>query len=111
MRGSDIDTDIRDAAVHRATRHWGERRPALDHSCGACDQSAVRQMPRVPLLPRRGLRLEGRIARRDPLQIDTAHLVPVRVLHHLYLKTHADDPAFPERPCPEKILALPTNMP
>src|SRR3954447_22146410 len=75
--GSDVDAVLDHAAVDAAIRHRRDGDEAGDAAVHDRDEPVRSEMPLVPALPRRHLRLERRVARRDPLRVDPSDLRPV----------------------------------
>jgi hypothetical protein len=70
-----------DARVAGASGRGRQRRPAEDLAAFDDDDAVVHEPAAIELLPGRSLRLEGRIARRDPLGVDPLDRGPVRLGH------------------------------
>ena len=74
----DVDALLADAAVDGAARVRNDRDPAGDLPVEFGYEPVLRQVPVVPVLPGRHLRLEGGVARRDALRKDRGDRGPVR---------------------------------
>src|SRR5262249_7125136 len=70
------------------TRHRAQGAPAEDAAVLPGDQPALRQMASVPLLPGRGLGLEGRLAGGDAFQVDGADRLPVGRMEFVDKEAH-----------------------
>src|SRR5262249_20264162 len=75
-RRSDVDADLADAAVAAPAGDVRQRRPADDGAVALADEPQL-GMRRIPRLPVRRLRLEGRVPFADALRVDRADDRPV----------------------------------
>jgi len=74
----DVQAHFGDSSVHRPRRHVPQRGPSGHRVCVVARDNATRlKMRRVPRIPRRRLRLKGRLAGRDPGFVDVANGRPI----------------------------------
>jgi hypothetical protein len=73
----DVGAHLGDARVARPLRHGAQRHPAHDASRIVRDEPRKRVVPRVPLLSRRQLRLEGGLPSCDAFDVARSHGRPV----------------------------------
>ena len=107
--------------VDAAARHRRDRDPAQDAAVLDRDEAVRGQMAASQRLPRRHLRLEGRVAGGDSLRVDPCDAVPVPGaerddLHPGQANQPSESAVRPERTCPERTwllrpLGLPTSRP